>query len=118
MSNERQIYAKFKNNDIEENARWNVTKNFRLRKARKINEEIINRQLESFVTFEKFNNTEGFETVAEARNAIEGVSKQVDDHDAGVELSLRSVDSERIRLYGWTILTILTLTGGIIITKM
>ena len=39
MSNERKIYAKFKNNGIEENARWNVTSNFRLRKARKINEE-------------------------------------------------------------------------------
>jgi len=118
MSNERKIYAKFKNNGIEENARWNVTSNFRLRKARKINEEIINRQLETFGTFEKFNNTEGFDTVAEARTAIEGVARQVDDHDAGLELSSRSADSEKARLYGWTILTLLTLTGGIIITKM
>ena len=119
MSNKRQNYAIFENNDIEENARWNVKKNFRLRKARKINEEILNRQLtENFITYNKFNNTEGFNSVGEAKSAIDYLNKEVDNHEAGVELSSRSVDSEKTRLYGWTLLSILTLTGGIIITKM
>jgi hypothetical protein len=118
MSQQKPIYAKFQNKDIEENARWNVKKNFRLRKSRKINEDIMNRQLESFTTFEKFNESEGFDTVAEARDAIENVSENTDADKGKLEVSSLSVESERARLYGWTMLTILTLAGGIIITKM
>ena len=118
MSQQKQVYAKFRNKDIEENARWNVKKNFRLRKSRKINEDIINRQLESFTTFEKFNEDEGFDTVADARDAIENINKHSQADEGKLEISSLSVESEKARLYGWTILTILTLTGGIIITKM
>ena len=118
MSNQRKIWSKFQNKDIEENARWNVKKNFRLRKARKINEEIQHRQLECFTTFNKFDELEGFETVAEARKAIEDIYRYSENDDAGVEMSSISAESERKRLYGWTVLTLLTLTGGIIITRM
>lgn len=118
MSQQKQVYANFRNKDIEENARWNVKKNFRLRKSRKINEDIINRQLESFTSFEKFNEDEGFGTVAEARAAIVNETKHSNADEGKLEISSLSVESEKARLYGWTILTILTLTGGIIITKM
>jgi len=118
MSNQRKIWSKFQNKDIEENAKWNVKKNFRLRKARKINEEIQSRQLESFTTFNKFDESEGFDTVAEARNAIEDIYKHSENDDAGVEMASISAESERKRLYGWTVFTLLTLTGGIIITRM
>ena len=118
MSNQRKIWSKFQNKDIEDNARWNVKKNFRLRKSRKINEEIQNRQLESFTTFNKFDVSEGFDTVAEARTAIEDIYKDSENDDAGVEMSSIGAESERKRLYGWTVLTLLTLTGGIIITRM
>jgi hypothetical protein len=118
MSNQRKIGSKFENKNIEENARWNVKNNFRLRKARKINEEIQNRQLESFTTFNKFDEAEGFDTVAEARTAIEEVYTHRENDNASLEMASISAESERKRLYGWTVLTLLTLTGGIIITRM
>jgi hypothetical protein len=118
MSNQRKIGSKFENKDIEENAGWNVKNSFRLRKARKINEEIQNRQLESFTTFNKFENAEGFDTVGEARSAIEEVNTHRVNDNASLEMASISAESERKRLYGWTVLTLLTLTGGIIITRM
>jgi hypothetical protein len=118
MSNQRKIGSKFENKDIEENAGWNVKNSFRLRKARKINEEIQNRQLESFTTFNRFDEAEGFDTVAEARRAIEEVYKHRENDDASLEMASISAESERKRLYGWSLLTLLTLTGGIIITRM
>lgn len=116
MSNTNKVYAKFQNNDIQKNAEWNVINNYRFRKTKKINEDIINRQLETFTVFNKFKNTEGFNTVADGDAAIEKISKHSMSDEANVEISERGVNSERLHLYGWSLLTILTLTGGIIIT--
>lgn len=116
MSNINNSYPKFENNDIQKNAEWNVINNYRFRKIKKINEDIINRQLESFTNFSKFKDTEGFNTVSAAEVAIKDIKKHSSSDDANVEISERGVSSVRLQLYGWTLLTLLTLTGGIIIT--
>ena len=115
MNKQIATYAEFENNNMKENAKWNIVNNTRYRNIKKINEEILNRQLSTIFDFKK---TEGFDTVGEYNNEIYKLSQQVDDHRAQVEISELSVNSERMRLYGWSILTVLTLTGGILITTM
>lgn len=106
-------YSEFDNNNLKENAEWNIVNNKRYRNIKKVNEEILNRQLSnSFIT------KEGFDTVQDYNNEISKISQQVKDHRAQVEVSELSVESERMRLYGWSILTVLTLTGGILLTTM
>ena len=107
----KSTYSEFDNNNLKENTEWNIINTTRYRNIKKVNEEILNRQLSnSFI--------EGFNTVQEYNNEISKVSQQVKDHRVQVEVSELSVNSERMRLYGWSLLTVLTLTGGIILTTM
>lgn len=115
-SSHSRVFAKFRDRDIPSNARWNAIKTHRYNKIKNHNETILNRQLNT--DLDETVPIETFNTVGEAALEVKNLKQSNDDHDAGVELSERSVDSERSRLYGWTVLTILTLTGGIIITTM
>tara|TARA_Y100000992_G_C21189171_1_gene454706 strand:- start:357 stop:704 length:348 start_codon:yes stop_codon:yes gene_type:complete len=113
---ERKLFKKFKNRDLVRNAEWNIVHSHRFNKRKDLNESIMNRQLN--VDLDSSVPIEAFSSVMSAQTAIDEEKQKKDDLNGYSEISERAVNSERTRLYGYTILTILTLTGGIIITTM
>lgn len=109
-------FEDFSENSTSENVEQNASSRKKFKQFKDVNKNIMNRQLNIDLN-EQSSITENFDTVQDALDGIDDFVQYNDDIDAGVEISERSSASERVRLYGYTIIAILTLTGGLIITS-
>jgi cell fate (sporulation/competence/biofilm development) regulator YlbF (YheA/YmcA/DUF963 family) len=109
-------FEDFSENSTSENVEQNASSRKKFKQFKDVNKNIMNRQLNIDLN-EQSSVTENFDTVQDALDGIDDFVQYNDDIDAGVEISERSSSSERVRLYGYTIIAILTLTGGLIITS-
>lgn len=109
-------FEDFSENSTNENVEQNADSRKKFKQFKDVNKNIMNRQLNIDLN-EQASVTENFDTVQDALDGIDDFVQYNDDIDAGVEISERSAGSERLRLYGYTIIALLTLTGGLIITS-
>lgn len=109
-------FEDFSENSTNENVEQNADSRKKFKQFKDVNKNIMNRQLNIDLN-EQSSVTENFDTVQDALDGIDDFVQYNDDIDAGVEISERSAGSERLRLYGYSIIALLTLTGGLIITS-